>query len=122
MKSFIFKSQLETFKDMIASSIAMTCKTKIPSSTSGTKEFLRGTTQLTFKHANVTLIAITGLPVADYLRCFPRSPAQPSSRITGEFSLLISPLALLVAPLRRLAFPFDAVEGLSPCFPFSLTG
>ena len=45
-------------------------KTKIPSSISGTKEFLRGTTQLTFKHANVTLIAITGLPVADYLRCF----------------------------------------------------
>jgi hypothetical protein len=70
MKSFIFNSQLETFKDMIASSIAMTYKTKIPSSISGTKEFLRGTTQLTFKPANVTLIAITGLPVADYSAVF----------------------------------------------------
>jgi hypothetical protein len=32
-KEFYLQYQLDTFKDMIASSISMTCKTKIPSST-----------------------------------------------------------------------------------------
>jgi hypothetical protein len=65
---------------------------KIPSSTSGTKGCLRGTTRnyvfklerQTFKPANVSFMAITGLPVTGYFY----SPVKSPKRATGEFGLI----------------------------------
>ena len=56
--------------------------------------------------ATITLIAITGPPVDDYI-------ASPSKPLVGE-NRRVQPFLM--------AFPFDAVEGLSPRSPFSLTG
>jgi hypothetical protein len=52
---------------------------------------------------------ITVEAVTSYSAVYPRSLMKSLFRVTGEFSL-------------GLAFPFDAGEGLSPRFPFSLTG
>jgi hypothetical protein len=61
-------------------------QTKTPSSTSGTKEFLRGTTRITFqvrtlKPVNVTLVAITGFSVTSYLISLMKSLLREDRRV-----------------------------------------
>jgi hypothetical protein len=80
-------------------SIVHRLKTKIPSSTQGRRKSpryhpnyvfkLERSNVSTYKPANVTLVAITGVPVADYFAgVLLHSPARSSFEWTGEFGLI----------------------------------
>ena len=81
-------------------------KTKIPSSTTGTKEFLRGTTRFTSAclnvspsaPANVTLFAVTGLPGAGYVH-HPVTKARSKTSCPCAFVVKVHQRG----PLRRIS-------------------
>lgn len=121
-----FQLTMDRGQGTIAHSLSSSVQTKNPSSTSGTKSspstcsgqvsavppglrFQAGTFKRfnvsTFKPANVTLVAVTGIPGADYYG----SPAQSSFEITGEFSLII--------PCRGDAFPWTLALGFHLTLP-----
>jgi hypothetical protein len=74
-------------------------KTKIPSSTTGTKELLRGTTRIVERDAlRISLylsFAITGFSVTSYSAAQPRSLMKPLFRENRRVRSLLSPLGKL---------------------------